>query len=435
MHSRAWLLTGLAVCALASACDTFKTNLTTQTISSALTFLSPASATAGGAGFTITATGNGFVSGAKILWNGSALPTTFVSSAQLTATVPASNIASAGTVQIVVQIPGSSVSATSSSVASGTTELSNIVLFTISASPPSPPTITQLSPSSIAAGSAAFTLTVMGTNFVTGSNASVIYWNGTQMATTVTSATQATAMIPATLVAHPGSVPISVSNAPSGGVASLTATFTITSSGAASPASGLAIPGAADLQLSSAAASADRRYVVFTMASTDGIVESPGTSENIFVRDTCVGAPAACAPSTSLVSIGTNGLAGDGDSSSPTISADARYVAFGSLASNLVDADTNGVADVFVRDTCAGAPKGCTPSTQRVSIASDGTQANDASVSAAISATGRYVTFRSLATNLDPASSSVLPGIFVRDTCVDAPKGCTPSTQWVPLRN
>jgi hypothetical protein len=170
------------------------------------------------------------------------------------------------------------------------------------------------------------------------------------------------------------------------------------------------------------------------MASTDGIVETPGTAENVFVRDTCVGAPAGCAPSTSLVSIGTDGLAGDGDSSSPTISADARYVAFVSLATNLVDADTNAAADVFVRDTCAGAPDGCTPSTQRVSTASDGTQANDASVSAAISATGRYVTFRSLATNLDPASSSVLPGIFVRDTCVGAPQGCTPSTQWVPLR-
>jgi len=100
-----------------------------------------------------------------------------------------------------------------------------------------------------------------------------------------------------------------------------------------------------------------------------------------------------------------------------------------------VDGDTNGVADVFVRDTCAGAPSGCAPSTERVSVAADGTQANDASVSASISATGRYITFRSLATNLDPSATSVLPGVFVRDTCVGAPDGCTPSTQWVPLRN
>ena len=171
------------------------------------------------------------------------------------------------------------------------------------------------------------------------------------------------------------------------------------------------------------------------MASTDGIVETAGTAENVFVRDTCVGAPADCAPSTSLISIGTDGLAGEGGSSLPTISADARYVAFVSLATNLVDADTDGVADVFVRDTCAGAPDGCAPSTQRVSLASDGTQADGASVSAAISATGRYVTFRSLATNLDSASSPFLPGIFVRDTCVGAPQSCTPSTQWVPLRN
>jgi len=93
-----------------------------------------------------------------------------------------------------------------------------------------------------------------------------------------------------------------------------------------------------------------------------------------------------------------------------------------------VDSDTNGVTDVFVRDTCAGAPSGCTPSTQRVSVATDGTQANGASTSATIGGTGRYITFESAATNLGSASSSA-PGIFLRDTCAGAASACTPSTQ------
>ena len=146
--------------------------------------------------------------------------------------------------------------------------------------------------------------------------------------------------------------------------------------------------------------STDKRYAVIVLASSDGVTEVPGTPENIFVRDTCAGAPAGCAPSVTLASSGWNSNPADGDSISPSISADGRYVAFLSSAMNLVDSDTNGVTDVFVRDTCAGAPSGCTPSTQRVSVATDGTQANGASTSASISATGRYITFESAATNL-----------------------------------
>jgi len=173
--------------------------------------------------------------------------------------------------------------------------------------------------------------------------------------------------------------------------------------------------------------SADRRYAVVVLASTDGVTEVSGTPENVFVRDTCTGAPAGCAPSVTLASIGLNSNPADGDSISPSISADGRYVVFLSSAMNLVDSDTNGVIDVFVRDTCAGAPSGCTPSTQRVSVATGGAQANGASTSATINATGRFITFESAATNLGAVSSS--GGIFLRDTCAGMASGCTPSTQ------
>jgi hypothetical protein len=172
--------------------------------------------------------------------------------------------------------------------------------------------------------------------------------------------------------------------------------------------------------------STDRRYAVIVLASSDGVSQVPGAVKNIFVRDTCAGAPAGCAPSVALASAGINSSAADGDNISPSISTDGRYVTFLSSAMNLVDSDTNGVSDVFVRDTCAGAPSGCRPTTVRVSVASDGTQANGASTAASISATGRFITFQSAATNLTPASA---PGLFLRDTCAGADAACTPSTQ------
>jgi len=167
---------------------------------------------------------------------------------------------------------------------------------------------------------------------------------------------------------------------------------------------------------------------VFVLASIDGVTEIPGTTENIFVRDVCTGVPTGCTPSTTIESIGFNSNPADGNSISPSISADGRYVTFISSATNLVVSDTNNAADVFVRDTCAGVASGCTPATQRASISSSGIQANAESTSATISANGRYITFRSPAINLDPVSSATT-GLFLRDTCAGTASGCTPSTQ------
>jgi hypothetical protein len=172
--------------------------------------------------------------------------------------------------------------------------------------------------------------------------------------------------------------------------------------------------------------SPDQRYAVYVLAATDGVTEVPGSTQNIFVSDTCTGVPSGCTPSRTLVSAGMNGAAANGDSTFPAISANGRYVTFLSAASNLVATDTNAATDAFVRDTCAGVSSGCTPSTQLVSITTSGTQANGASTSATIDATGRYITFESQATNLGSISSS--GGIFLRDTCAGA-SGCTPSTQ------
>ena len=94
----------------------------------------------------------------------------------------------------------------------------------------------------------------------------------------------------------------------------------------------------------------------------------------------------------------------------PSISADGRYVAFESDASNLVPGDTNGVPDTFVRDRLSG-------TTERVSVSTDGEQANDTSTDygTSISADGRYVAFYSYAINLVPGDTNGVPDVFVRD--------------------
>ena len=101
---------------------------------------------------------------------------------------------------------------------------------------------------------------------------------------------------------------------------------------------------------------------------------------------------------TERVSVANGGAQANGHSDSPAISADGRFVAFASEATNLIGVlgetdDTNNVPDVFVRDRATG-------TTERVSLTNLGTQANGRSDSPAISTDGRFVAFTSKATNL-----------------------------------
>ncbi|HSN74427.1 MAG TPA: CARDB domain-containing protein, partial [Anaerolineae bacterium] len=114
------------------------------------------------------------------------------------------------------------------------------------------------------------------------------------------------------------------------------------------------------------------------------------------------------AASTTIVSMSTEGAQGNADAGTAAISADGQYVAFESSAANLVSGDTNGAWDVFVRDTVLG-------TTERVSVASDGAQANGGSSLAGISADGRYVAFSSIATNLVPDDTNGTDDLFVHD--------------------
>jgi Tol biopolymer transport system component len=122
---------------------------------------------------------------------------------------------------------------------------------------------------------------------------------------------------------------------------------------------------------------------------------------DIFVRDRVLG-------TTERVSISSSGRQAQGKSTDPAISADGRYVAFTSTAQDLVAGDVNHVRDVFVHDRRTG-------TTRLVSVSSAGRQANDDSVHPVISADGRIVAFQSSATNLVPADTNRIRDIFVRN--------------------
>jgi Tol biopolymer transport system component len=151
-----------------------------------------------------------------------------------------------------------------------------------------------------------------------------------------------------------------------------------------------------------AAVSASGRFVAFQSAATNLVgADSNGGIVDVFIRD-------RSARQTELVSVSSEGIEGNHPSYLPAISADGRYVAFQSFASNLVEDDTNALSDVFVRDRSAGA-------TRRASVGFDGTQATGGqSFFVEIAGTGCLVAFTSEATNLVDGDTNGVADVFVR---------------------
>ncbi|MGE0130853.1 MAG: pre-peptidase C-terminal domain-containing protein [Blastocatellales bacterium] len=177
-----------------------------------LTAIAPASAQAGGAAFTLMVTGQNFVSDSVVRWNGAARPTTFDNSTQLTATIPAEDIANVGNAIITVFTPPA-----------GGGE-SNPLTFAINAPPNPLPAVTSINPSTVNAGGAAFDLTVNGSNFVL---SSVVQLNGANRPTVFVNAGQLTARITAEDIVASGTAAIRVVSPAPGGGASNEVTLTI----------------------------------------------------------------------------------------------------------------------------------------------------------------------------------------------------------------
>ncbi len=375
-------------------------------------------------GLTLTVTGTGFADGLSVNWNGSPRPTTLVSSTQLAAEITAADTAFLGTgaAAVAITVSGSTPASNSNSLKFSLTALPTGTTLPA-------PAINSISPSNAAVEALTgppVEMTVSGSGLLP---CSVVQWNGAPLPTNIFIGSNGiAAVIPAADIAAAGINQVAVTTPAPGGGASGNEPFTVFAPGSVVPSR------LAGGSLSSPLMSSNQRYGVFVLASSLGSTEIPGTTQNVFVSDTCLGAPAGCTPAVTLVSAGTGGIPGNADSIAPSInadsaagSADGRYVSFLSSATNLVAGVTNGLLNAFVRDTCAGGPAGCTPSTHLVSVTTGGVQANGATTSATIDATGRYVTFVSSASNLGSTSST--GGIFLRDTCGGILAGCTPSTQ------
>ena len=149
------------------------------------------------------------------------------------------------------------------------------------------------------------------------------------------------------------------------------------------------------------AISGNGRYVAFSSFATN-IVPEGSETEHVYVKDLQTGAIVRA-------SVSTAGVPGNGRSSAPQISYDGRYAVFSSDATNLVDDDTNGVADVFVRDLQLN-------TTERVNVSSTGQQANGGSDWPTISGDGRYVAFECTASNLViPNTAAGRSNVYVYD--------------------
>ncbi len=146
--------------------------------------------------------------------------------------------------------------------------------------------------------------------------------------------------------------------------------------------------------------SADGRYVVFDSDATNLVPNDTNHRTDVFIRDRLVS-------TTERMSISSTWAQGLGDSGSPSISPNGRYIVFTSSASNLVTNDTNASWDVFIRDRHAN-------TTERVSVATGGGQANGGGQDGSMSSDARYIAFSSGSTNLIPGDDHG-GDIFVHD--------------------
>ena len=390
----------------------FNVNFPLPSVSS----ISPVSAQAGAAPLVLKVNGSGFFPQSVVQLNGNAQATNFISPTQVTVAIAASALASAATLNVSVSNP---------TPGGGTSSTSPFTITPLGSNPA--PVIASISDQSVGAGWPGFPLTIEGSGFVAGT---ISQWNGLNRPTTVLSDTLLTSAIPASDLASAGSALIGVLNVSPGGGTSNTFNFTVTavSAGAVGVIERSSIATdltQGNLNSEEVSISGDGRFVAFSSDATTLVPNDTNRFRDIFLRDTCVGAAAGCLPSVIRLSVATDGTQSDGISSQPAISANGRYVAFVSSADNLVPGDTNQFDDVFVRDTCFGAPAGCVVSTARVSLNTDGSQILLENEEPAISSDGRFVAFASGMTDYYYGANF---NVFVRDTCAGAPAGCNPTT-------
>jgi hypothetical protein len=441
---QSWRALGVVLLALGleAGCNDYNTSIQYPTGASILT-LAPSGVVFGSAGFSLTVMGsssNGFQTTTVVEWNGQKLVSTYVDGVTMTATVPANLVAKVGTAYVNTYTPQSG---------TGMNGLSNSIAFLVYGTPNPVPVVTSVTPNTAPAcgsscGNASLKITIAGSNFLpTSTNgASTVTFTGvstseveTAINVTNITSTQIQAVIPGTMLADAdANAQINVINPPSGvclvgcpvlgGGPSLTPqTFTITG-GAAAAAVAEETP----------ALSQDGRYVAYSAQENQ--------TTQIMLRDTCLGVQNGCTPSTKMISVAADNTPGNTDSHTPVISADGRYIAFSSAATNLLEGAPAG-RQVYLRDTCAGASASCKAATSLVSTDPGGALNGIESIFPSISSSGRYIVFLAVTPCQDtakgklPASPAASPNsglrqVFLRDTCLGA-TNCTPKTTRISL--
>jgi hypothetical protein len=170
---------------------------------------------------------------------------------------------------------------------------------------------------------------------------------------------------------------------------------------------------------SSQSIGASGRFVAFASTATN-LVVGVGTTQQIYLRDTCTGVvivTTTCTPSTTLVSTANGTTPGNGLSEHPSISANGQFVAFSSLASTLANT-TTGIENIFVRNTCLGTSATCTTglALSSVSVGNNAAPSNGQNLVPSISADGHTVSFLSFSNNLVPRDNNGVEDIFLGST-------------------
>lgn len=354
--------------------------------------------------FVLGAATNGFQTSTLVAWNNQKLPvcttatgasnpaatngcSTYIDATDMTAYIPYSLVAKPGTAYVNTWTPQSG---------TGNNGLSNALTFIIYGAANPFPAISSISPTSAAycaysspSTCASVSLTVTGSNFLPVSQnggSSVTFTgphatNGTETAITVSSIspTQITATIPGIYLCAAEPTQINVINPPS--AVCIVNCPNLGGGDTNNPPSGQ-----------------QASTQTFTITGT------PGTN-------TCP-PPSPPNPNPTIVE------------ETPAVSQDGRFVAYAS--------QQNQMTQILLRDTCVGATKECTPSTQTVSVSTEGTLGNAESHDAVMTSDGRYVAFSSAATNLVPNGPAGRQ-VYVRDTCQGALAACKPATSLVSI--
>ena len=457
MHGTSRFSCGLSICLLAAAAFSGCQQQINYPAPS-ITKLTPDTIDAGSPTFELTVTGKNLTPSSTVSFNNAALQLfVFTSTSSITVRVPAVLVQTPGKVPVTVVTP---------QPGGGT---SQALTFTIVAGPSPIPQITSLSPSGVFTGSGQFTLTVKGNNFVPQSGVNV---NNSARATSYVSATTLQATIVASDVANGGTLQVVVTNPPPGGGTSNTISLSVTNPfpilGSLAPAAVLAGGAAGQLTLSGsgyvpnsvvlingtsrtttfggggqlqatltaadlAAAGVDQVQVMnpppgggtsnslafaVNPTSSDGLpvmvdLAPDGTQANkaICGADPC--------PSTGIPTLATAG---------PSVSQTGQFVAFASNSTNLVTNTTNGLSEIFLRDTClsstgaAGSASSCVPRSFLTSVAPTGMAADGPSAEPSLDSNGAHVAYTSTASNL--VTSVPVGGgarqVYLQATCVTA---------------